>query len=429
MCLLVEYARAVADLVAQLAARLQLRPPQVGSYELSITMYGFTTFVQRLKQVPHKGAKVQVWSPGTAAAREYLLDVASTRKGGFDPYPHISKEDLAKHRATVRALVDDIDKHPLGDADLKGSCCETTHAAFHACDHLWCLRGNPEDYDDPGDYFEDPRNYYEDLKVPERDADGLTPYQRTGIICLKCRVKGCELQKGRLKEYSRAITLLLSNCGTVCGTTGNTVGDDRSLSTTEGYDHLLMIAQDAEAAAKAEDAKAAAVVTEASRAAAATAVQRGWGPALTQTTNPLLHAPGDIAVKIACHLGSPVDLLRLAIACKCTRSVANEAARRWLAGLGGPRPSAWLGLMHEIQTKERKATDDAIMNKIRGVIDVGVAKRMASNRNVCSYKQLSKETVLVLKQQGCMNKLSDGKLSRVATEYIGRALLELECLV
>ena len=72
---------------------------------------------------------------------------------------------------------------------------------------------------------------------------------------------------------------------------------------------------------------------------------------------------------------------------------------------------------------------DAIMNKTRGVVDVGVAKRMAANRNVCSYKQLSKETVLVLKQQRCLNKLSHGKLTRVATEYIGRALLELECLV
>ena len=54
---------------------------------------------------------------------------------------------------------------------------------------------------------------------------------------------------------------------------------------------------------------------------------------------------------------------------------------------------------------------------------------MAANRNVCSYKQLSKETVLVLKQQGCMNKVSDGKLTRIATEYIERALLEHESLV
>ena len=82
-------------------------------------------------------------------------------------------------------------------------------------------------------------------------------------------------------------------------------------------------------------------------------------------THPLLYAPGDIAVKIACHLKSPVNLLRLAIACKCTWSVANEAVRRWLADLGGPRPilryftpSAWLGLMREIQTKEHKAMDE-----------------------------------------------------------------------
>lgn len=352
-----------------------------------------------------------MWSPGTAWTREKLIAAASTSKGGYDPYPHISKEDLAQHRATVRAVVDDIDKHPLGDADLKGSCCETTHAAFHSCDHLWSLRGNPEDWVDMND----------DDGMPEpRDVDGLTPYQRGGIVCLKCPLKGCQLARGRLKEYSRAITLLLSKCDAVCGTTGNAFGDT-SEARWEGYGQLLMIAQDAETASEVEDTKAAAVLVETARVAAATAVQRGWGPALTQATNPLLHAPGDIAVRVACHLDSPVDLLRLAIACKRTWSVANEAARRWLAGLAGPRPSAWLGLMHEFQTKERKAMDDAIMNKIRES-----ATRMAGNWNrLCSYKQLSKETVLVLKRQGCMDKLSDCKLTRVATKYIERALLNI----
>jgi hypothetical protein len=58
--------------------------------------------------------------------------------------------------------------------------------------------------------------------------------------------------------------------------------------------------------------------------------------------------------------------------------------------------------MHEIQT-------EAMMDETRGVAEP--AMRTAGNRKLCSYKQLSKETMLVLKQQGCMNTLNDGKLS------------------
>ena len=75
---------------------------------------------------------------------------------------------------------------------------------------------------------------------------------------------------------------------------------------------------------------------------------------------------------------------------------------------------AWV--MHEIQT-------EAMMDETRGVAEP--AMRTAGNRKLCSYKQLSKETMLVLKQQGCMNALNDGKLTRVATNSIERALLEL----
>jgi hypothetical protein len=78
------------------------------------------------------------------------------------------------------------------------------------------------------------------------------------------------------------------------------------------------------------------------------------------------------------------------------------------------RRHAWV--MHEIQT-------EAMMDETRGVAEP--AMRTAGNRKLCSYKQLSKETMLVLKQQGCMNALNDGKLTRVATNSIERALLEL----
>ena len=69
--------------------------------------------------------------------------------------------------------------------------------------------------------------------------------------------------------------------------------------------------------------------------------------------------PDDVALAIACALGAPpLDLLRLTMTCRCfTRSVVNEAARRWLAVQPEaaqrrvPRRATdcWLGLMHELR--------------------------------------------------------------------------------
>ena len=69
--------------------------------------------------------------------------------------------------------------------------------------------------------------------------------------------------------------------------------------------------------------------------------------------------PDDVALAIACALGAcPLDLLRLTMTCRCfTRSVVNEAARRWLAVQPEaaqrrvPRRATdcWLGLVHELR--------------------------------------------------------------------------------
>lgn len=117
--------------------------------------------------------------------------------------------DVAQLRAIVSAVREDIERSPLTDADLVGGCCTTTHEAFSRCDHVWVLRGNPEDWHD----YDDP--------TPPPLEDGLTPYQGGGMICKSCDVLGCMMECGRLNIYRRAIALLIHHQGCVCGRTGH----------------------------------------------------------------------------------------------------------------------------------------------------------------------------------------------------------------
>ena len=189
-----------------------------------------------------------------------------------------------------------------------------------------------------------------------------------------------------------------------------------------------------------------------SKAAAEVASVRGWGAALTEETNLLLHAPDEVVIEIACRLDNPLDLLRLTIAFKrCwvktvaspghdgTKgtpemwSMVSERARRWLAvnSHDGPEiyrpkapPSAWLGLMHG----QLKAREEVIVNSAREAI----AMRRPGRRGdrPMTYKQLTKEVVSVVKQEewkSCRrwSKLRDDRIARLATNYIARAFGEL----